>query len=275
MKPRGRVQMLRCALDGVEATVAHTTHAFARHSHDRFGIGIVVAGGQRSASGRGPVEARASDVITVNPGEVHDGSPLDERGRAWRMLYFEPSLVIGAVAECAGTPLREVELTRPVLNDTQLSLRFARLFSVAADEANEGVPPDNLACEEALIALFSYVSQYHATPLQRGPERMGPVARARSRIDDDPASASTLADLAAEAGMSRFQLLRSFAHEVGLPPHAYRMQRRVALARHLIASGSALADAAVSAGFSDQSHMTRAFVRLLGVTPASYAAAIR
>jgi len=68
MKPRGRVQMLRCALDGVEATVAHTTHAFARHSHDRFGIGIVVAGGQRSASGRGPVEARASDVITVNPG---------------------------------------------------------------------------------------------------------------------------------------------------------------------------------------------------------------
>ncbi|BCF91524.1 AraC family transcriptional regulator [Paraburkholderia largidicola] len=275
MKPRGRVQMLRCALDGVEATVAHTTHAFARHSHDRFGIGIVVAGGQRSASGRGPVEARASDVITVNPGEVHDGSPLDERGRAWRMLYFEPSLVIGTVAECAGTPLREVELTRPVLNDTQLSLRFARLFSVAADEANEGVPPDNLACEEALIALFSYVSQYHATPLQRGPERMGPVARARSRIDDDPASASTLADLAAEAGMSRFRLLRSFAHEVGLPPHAYRMQRRVALARHLIASGSALADAAVSAGFSDQSHMTRAFVRLLGVTPASYAAAIR
>lgn len=275
MKPRGRVQMLRCALDGVEATVAHTTHAFARHSHDRFGIGIVVAGGQRSASGRGPVEARANDVITVNPGEVHDGSPLDEHGRAWRMLYFEPSLVIGTVAECAESPLREVELTRPVLNDAQLSLRFAQLFSVAVHEANEGVSPDNLACEEALLALFSYVGQYYATSLPRRPERIGPVARAKSRIDDDPASASTLADLAAEAGMSRFQLLRSFAHEVGLPPHAYRMQRRVLLARQLIASGSTLADSAVSAGFADQSHMTRAFVRLLGVTPASYAAAVR
>ncbi|WP_227245471.1 helix-turn-helix transcriptional regulator [Paraburkholderia caribensis] len=275
MKPRGRVQMLRCALDGVEATVAHTTHTFARHSHDRFGIGIVVAGGQRSASGRGPVEARVHDVITVNPGEVHDGSPLDEHGRAWRMLYFEPSLVIGTVAECAESPLREVELTRPVLNDAQLSLRFARLFSVAVHEANEGASPDNLACEEALIALFSYVGQYHATSLPHRPERIGPVARAKNRIDDDPVSASTLADLAAEAGMSRFQLLRSFAHEVGLPPHAYRMQRRVLLARQLIASGSTLADSAVSAGFSDQSHMTRAFVRLLGVTPASYASAVR
>ncbi|BDC41136.1 AraC family transcriptional regulator [Paraburkholderia terrae] len=269
--------MLRCALGGIEATVAHTTHAFARHSHDRFGIGIgiVVAGGQRSASGRGPVEARANDVITVNPGEVHDGSPLDEHGRAWRMLYFEPSLVIGTVAECAESPLREMELTRPVLNDAQLSLRFARLFSVAVHEANEGVSPDNLACEEALVALFSYVGRYHATSLPRRPERIGPVAHAKNRIDDDPASASTLADLAAEAGMSRFQLLRSFAHEVGLPPHAYRMQRRVLLARQLIASGSTLADSAVSAGFADQSHMTRAFVRLLGVTPASYAAAVR
>ena len=75
--------------------------------------------------------------------------------------------------------------------------------------------------------------------------------------------------------MSRFQLLRSFAHEVGLPPHAYRMQRRVALARTLIAGGTALADAAISAGFSDQSHKTRAFVRLLGVTPAGYAVSVR
>ena len=77
------------------------------------------------------------------------------------------------------------------------------------------------------------------------------------------------------SGLSRFQLLRGFAHEMGLPPHAYRMQRRVVLARQLIARGAALADAAASAGFADQSHMTRAFVRLLGVTPASYAAAMR
>ncbi|WP_090864128.1 AraC family transcriptional regulator [Paraburkholderia diazotrophica] len=275
MKPRGRVQMLRCALDGVEATAAHTTHAFARHSHDRFGIGVVVAGGQRSASGRGPVEARANDVITVNPGEVHDGSPLDEHGRAWRMLYFEPSLVYATLAECAHAPLREVELTRPVLNDPQLSACFTRLYSVAVSAANERAGFDDFACEEALLALFSHVGRHHATPLAPERKRVGPIARARSRIDDDPASSATLADLAAEAGMSRFQLLRSFAHDVGLPPHAYRMQRRVALARRLIASGTALADAAVCAGFSDQSHMTRAFVRLLGITPASYAAAVR
>ena len=62
----------------------------------------MVRGGQRSASGRGPVEARIGDVITCNPGEVHDGSPLDERGRAWRMLYFAPALMFEAAGEPVG-----------------------------------------------------------------------------------------------------------------------------------------------------------------------------
>ena len=67
--------------------------------------------------------------------------------------------------------------------------------------------------------------------------------------------------------MSRFQLLRGFAQETGLPPHAYRMQRRVMLARQLIAGGANLAAAATAAGFADQSHMTRRFVQAFGLPP--------
>lgn len=266
--------MPRCAIAGVEATVAETAHSFPRHSHDRFGVGVIISGGHRSASGRGLVEARANDAIMVNPGEVHDGSPLDERGRAWRMLYFEPSMLIAATSELAGGAPREVELTQPVAHDPLLKRLFEHLFAVSVQAP--GVP-DDLVREEALLDLLGHLVRAHAT----GPARSlsthasGPIARAKARIDDDPSSSLTLAELAAEAGMSRFQLLRGFAHEMGLPPHAYRMQRRVGLARQLIARGATLADAAAAAGFADQSHMTRAFVRLLGVTPANYAAAMR
>lgn len=48
--------------------------------HDQFGIGLVERGAQKSLSGRGMVEAEAGHVITVNPGEVHDGIPLGEGG---------------------------------------------------------------------------------------------------------------------------------------------------------------------------------------------------
>ncbi|PMS26381.1 AraC family transcriptional regulator [Paraburkholderia rhynchosiae] len=266
--------MPRCAIAGIEATMAETAHAFPRHSHDRFGVGVIVSGGHKSASGRGPVEARANDAIMVNPGEVHDGSPLDERGRVWRMLYFEPPMLAGAATELSGAAAREIELTQPVVHDPLLKRLFERLFAVAVLAPSV---PDDLAREHVLLELLAHLLSAHATRhAQALPSHsVGPIARAKARIDDDPAAPLTLADLADEAGMSRFQLLRGFAHQVGLPPHAYRMQRRVVSARQLIARGASLADAALAAGFADQSHMTRAFVRLLGVTPANYAAAMR
>ncbi|SDG07034.1 AraC family transcriptional regulator [Paraburkholderia phenazinium] len=272
-----RVQMPRCALAGVEATVAETAHAFPRHSHDRFGVGVIVRGGHRSASGRGLVEARVNDAIMVNPGEVHDGSPLDERGRAWRMLYFEPALLHDAALELAakrpGVVPRQIELTQPVAHDPVLNALFERLFLVSVTLVGPG---DALARETALLQMLGHLGRHHTTLSGASSrEEAGPVTRAKARIDDDPAAQLTLAELAAEAGMSRFQLLRCFAQQIGLPPHAYRMQRRVVLARQWIARGATLADAAAAAGFADQSHMTRAFVRLLGVTPANYAAATR
>lgn len=51
-------------------------HTFPRHSHDHFGIGVISQGAQRSWSLLGQVEAGPGDVIIVNPGEVHDGMPL-------------------------------------------------------------------------------------------------------------------------------------------------------------------------------------------------------
>jgi len=51
------------------------------------------------------------------------------------------------------------------------------------------------------------------------------------------------------------------------------LQRRVALARRLIAQGLPLAETAAACGFADQSHMTRQFVRKYGVSPGMVAAA--
>ncbi|MFZ1346580.1 MAG: helix-turn-helix transcriptional regulator, partial [Tabrizicola sp.] len=80
-----------------------------------------------------------------------------------------------------------------------------------------------------------------------------------------------LAELAQMSGLSRFHFLRSFAKATGLTPHAFRLQARLHLARRLIQAGQPLADAAVEAGFADQSHMTRLFTRSYGMTPGGYA----
>src|SRR5262245_51761747 len=92
----------RSGVPGIEAMTMFTGHAFPRHSHDQFGIGIMMSGAQRSWSVIGEVEAEAGDVIMVNPGEMHDGAPLGG-ARGWRILYLDPALVAREIAEeCAG-----------------------------------------------------------------------------------------------------------------------------------------------------------------------------
>jgi AraC-like DNA-binding protein len=85
----------------------------------------------------------------------------------------------------------------------------------------------------------------------------------------------SLDELSAVAGLSRFHLLRAFKKRFGVPPHTYQLHARIARARVLLQKGVSPADTASSVGFADQSHFTRHFKRILGVTPGQYARAAR
>lgn len=260
-----RVLQHRSAVPGIEALTLASNHAFPRHSHDQLGIGIMISGAQRSWSGIGQVESRAGDAIMVNPGEMHDGIPVHGGARAWRMLYLDPALV---GREAAGEASGQIEIVRPTVRDPVLAERFEALFACVTASAGEP-----LATEESLLRSVMHVLRRHGCR-QLPPSQPPPVAKALARMDAAPAAPVTLAELAALTGVSRFQLLRGFAREIGTTPHAYLVQRRVRLARQLLAAGQIPAEAAINAGFADQSHMTRAFVRQLGITPGRYVAAL-
>ena len=267
MVPRiHQVEQHKSSVRGIEAMTLVSNHHFPRHSHDQFGMGVLAFGGQRSWSGVGTVRASAGDVIMANPGEMHDGEPLDGNARGWRIIYFDPALVAREVEEeIAG----HVELVRPVAQDPLLVALFARLFACLTAARS-----DCLATEENLLRSLIYLLRKHGMvrPSPSGPSPC--VAKAIQRLDSAPETSVSLAELAALSGVSRFQLLRGFAREVGITPHAYLVQRRVRLARRFLAAGETPAQAALQAGFADQSHMTRAFVRYVGITPGRYRAAI-
>ena len=264
--PQPAFSMLRCAMRGVEAVAADSRHTFPRHTHEQFGIGIVDRGAQKSFSGRGMVEAGAGDVITVNPAEVHDGTPIGDAGRAWRMLYFDPCTV-SELAHDLQIGKDNAEFDRPVAHDANLARRVRLLFAQMTAPAAQCDP---LLREQLLLSVLA--DALHAANV-RTDNPPDAIRIARTRIDDDPAAAVSLLDLAQETGLSRFQVLRGFARVTGLTPHAYQLQRRIALARRLITQGLPLAEAAATCGFADQSHMTRQFVRKYGVSPGMVAAA--
>lgn len=81
----------------------------------------------------------------------------------------------------------------------------------------------------------------------------------------------SLNDLALVSGRSKFHFCRLFKSAVGETPHQYLMRRRVERAALALKDKSkTLTTIALDHGFSDQTHFTRNFRKIKGITPGGY-----
>jgi len=186
-------------------------------------------------------------------------------GWAYQVLYLDPA-VIGDWAEEGKAPgaARWV-----VFRDERLRRSLAAAHVALASE------PPGLAVDEAVLAAVDALRP-HLAPgpgpwSRRTWAEHAAVRRARRHLEERWAEPVPLAELAAVAGLSRFELARTFRAQVGLPPHAFQLDLRVARARELLAGGEPPAAVAAACGFCDQAHLTRVFRRAVGVPPARYA----
>lgn len=99
---------------------------------------------------------------------------------------------------------------------------------------------------------------------------LGAVDRARELLTSRIADPPTLQELAHAVGANRFVLLRAFRRAVGVPPHAFLLRLRVERARALLAHGAEISHVSLELGFADQSHLTRIFKRVFGLSPGAY-----
>jgi AraC-like DNA-binding protein len=266
------IQYQKTCLAGLDAMRAESALNYPRHTHDQYGIGVMDRGVHASASDGKEVAAGPGNLIFVNPGEVHDGRASGGASRVWRMLYFDPKLMLDAQSDVLEGVERPLDFPAAVAIDPVLQRLFNALFTHATDgdDGGDGASLDTMACEAAILQLAAHLRQ-RLVPSERAAPSGQSIRRAKERIDTDPAAPLTLAALADDAGVSRYQLHRNFTRELGFAPHAYILQQRIALARRLIRSGTPLADAALAAGFYDQSHLNRWFLRIFGVSPGTYA----
>ena len=259
-------RLLRSPWPGVFGTDIESARHYDRHWHTTFGMGVMERAAHRSMSGRGVVDAHAGDVITTNPGEVHDGRPLGRSSRRWRMVYLEATAMASMVGDGAMCSA-DVQLTRPVIQDRRLALMLRDLL--ARLDGWNGSSDGALACEESLVVACGLMLRDHST-IRLDRQVGGDVRRARERLADDVDHTPSLSELAMLVGLSKYQLLRRFRRAYGVTPHEWLRQVRIERARASIGGGATLAQVAAACGFADQSHMTRAFVEHFGFTPGAW-----
>ncbi|MFJ5152477.1 AraC family transcriptional regulator [Streptomyces sp. NPDC088353] len=253
-------------LPGVDLLRArYVRKEFVRHTHEHFVIAAVVEGVEVFHHGGSDQYAGPGTLALVNPDTPHTGRAAVPEGWRYGAVYPSPELVAEIAGETTGirgTP----GFVRPVLDDPY-AVGLVHQVLRAADEGNA------LAADTLLRVAVTRLLRLNGGALpQREIRTAGArtAARARAVLEERMAEPPSLERLAADLGSSPFALLRAFRNTYGMPPHTWLTDARVRRARRLLDAGTAPSQAAVAVGFTDQSHLSRHFSRIVGVPPGAY-----
>ncbi len=137
-------------------------------------------------------------------------------------------------------------------------------------------PADRLqlssAAERLMLHVFeSYTNRRLQAKRYRGGLSPSIRQRVKDHIGDSLSQSITLRNLSNIAELSPFHFSRMFAESEGISPHQYILSRRILKAKNLLTKNQlSLVSIAHECGFSSQSHLSRRFRIMTGVTPNSF-----
>lgn len=244
-------------LDRIEAYFAG--FAFDPHRHDTYAIGRTLFGVQSFHYRGGMTHSLPGTTMVIHPDEVHDGRAGSDEGFKYRMIYVEPALIQQILG---GKPLPFIP------GGVSTDLRLHRASEVLLQSLD--CPIDPMQEQDAMFDLAHALSDACGVITHRKSFDYIAAERAREFIHSALGRSITLDEIADHAARDRWALSRDFRLLFGTSPYRYLTMRRLDLVRQLLAQGQPLVDAAMTAGFSDQSHMTRQFRNTYGMPPSRW-----
>lgn len=207
-------------------------------------------------------------------GKVHLLTPGPERSMTHRdpldciVLTIEPSYFQRALADSLRSERIEF-IERFALEDSQIE----RLTKTLHAETSAGAPAGTLFGQSIATALAVYLAQRYSSspPLLRRHRGGMPRTRLNRVLEYIAANLHedlSLTALAEIAGMNLYYFSRLFKQSTGLSPHRYVLEQRIKRAQQFLRSSDmTIFEASVRTGFVDQSHFTKVFRRLVGLSP--------
>ena len=243
---------------------AGVTHFYPPHLHEEYCLQLVLRGTERTIRRGESFTAYPGDLSLMNPDEVHS---TDSVRSEYKMIRIRPHALAPICPEIFGAGSAKPRFPLFVDPDRATYRSLLRLLSKLEQKLSFLEQESEFV--SAIAQLFGRLipSRTDGSREGKGPDR---VRLVREYIRAHYAENISLSALSSLTGLSSFHLLRSFRRQVGIPPHEYQTQLRIAHARKLLSAGHAISAAAAETGFCDQSHFARNFKRIVAMTPGRY-----
>ena len=183
---------------------------------------------------------------------------------SWRATSTTPIPAAWSSSPGSGSPIR---------SSNSSCWRCSTSFATRTGSPESGLWADHVIRLIGLELLRGHSNVAHRRPVS-GDVTHAVLEAARDYIEANLTNDLSLSQIAIAVGARPHRLAKDFQSLTGLTLHQYVIQRRVDRAARLLRSTDhPIAAVALECGFADQSHLTTAFRRRVGITPAAYRSA--
>lgn len=250
-------------------------------------------------AGAMPENTVMQHVIAIHwaDGKMQVNRSMDDKKRQETLAYGDCAIVPATVPHRSDWN-REIEFTLLILEQTYLAqiaretvdgdrVELIPQFS-KQDPAISGIgaalkaalETDGIAAklyaEAATTFLAAHLLRHYCTRTQSLPNFAGGLPKYKLRqaiayIQEHLGDEISLEAIASHLNMSQYYFCHLFKQSIGISPYQYVLQQRINKAKQLLKQRQlTITDVALECGFANQTHFTKHFRKLAGMTPRAY-----
>ncbi|MBU3100706.1 MULTISPECIES: AraC family ligand binding domain-containing protein [Clostridium] len=238
---------------------------FPNHFHEYYVIGFIESGNRYLSCKNKEYTVKTGDLTLFNPHDNHNCKQVDGGTLDYRCINIEPAVMKKVAYEITGKDYLPY-FTETVLFSSDLLSSLSELHHMIMHEEK-----DFKKEEIFLLIIEQLIAEYdHAGAALTTQPPNTEIKAVCDFLENNYMKSITLNDLSDLTGISKYYLLRSFTKQKGISPYCYLETIRIGNAKKLLEQQIAPIDVALQTGFTDQSHFTNFFKKLIGLTPKQY-----
>jgi len=238
---------------------------FPNHFHDYYVIGFIENGKRHLSCKNKQYTIEMGDLVLFNPSDNHTCEQIDGRTLDYRCINIQKDVMRKVAFEITGKEYVPYFIENVLFhNELVSSLRELHLM-VMQEEKDFKKEELFLFIIEQLITEYS--DDVPATAIQENNTEIKTVC---DFLENNYMESISLNELSNLTGLNKYYLVHSFTKQKGISPYNYLETIRIGKAKKFLEQGIAPIDVAFQTGFTDQSHFTNFFKKLIGLTPKQY-----